>query len=248
MIPYLAPPQPSSIFGIVVHLFGALQLAGFVIAYWLAVRRGQSTFEEAQPRGPRIYNPQAAHAASFVRIVLVAGLVGAAAGGWPRGDLSSAWGGVAAVVAGGAYCATRSLDVRRAADAVAWGIVFGAIVGRAGCAIAHDHLGIRSSSWLAVRFPEGARLDMGLLEALALAVIAAIAALLLRRARPGALAAWVGGAYSAARFGLDFLRDKDIPLADARWRGLTFAQWACVPLAIAALALAVSSRGSLGKG
>ena len=36
-------------------------------------------------------------------------------------------------------------------------------LGRAGCALAHDHPGVPTSSWLAVQYPGGARYDLGLL-------------------------------------------------------------------------------------
>jgi len=47
----------------------------------------------------------------------------------------------------------------------------GLAFGRAGCALAHDHPGIRSSNWLAVRYPGGARYDLGLLELMFLILV-----------------------------------------------------------------------------
>jgi phosphatidylglycerol:prolipoprotein diacylglycerol transferase len=39
-----------------------------------------------------------------------------------------------------------------------------AMVSRLGCFLAHDHRGSLTSSWLGVKFPDGARYDLGLLE------------------------------------------------------------------------------------
>ena len=45
-------------------------------------------------------------------------------------------------------------------------------IARAGCFLAHDHVGVASESWMAVRFPAGPRLDLGLIEALFTAAVA----------------------------------------------------------------------------
>jgi phosphatidylglycerol:prolipoprotein diacylglycerol transferase len=51
-------------------------------------------------------------------------------------------------------------------DAVAFIFPGAWMFGRFGCALAHDHPGVRSSHWLAVDYPGGARSDLGLLEML----------------------------------------------------------------------------------
>src|SRR4029079_2229151 len=50
------------------------------------------------------------------------------------------------------------------ADAVASAFPLGWVFGRSGCSVAHDHPGIHSDAWFAVRYPEGARFDLGLYE------------------------------------------------------------------------------------
>jgi phosphatidylglycerol---prolipoprotein diacylglyceryl transferase len=92
---------------------------------------------------------------------------------------------------------------------------------------------MRSELWLAVRYPEGGRFDLGMLEML-LTIPLAAAFLLLRRSPrpPGFFVGALALAYAPVRFGLDFLRARDTPLADPRYAGLTPAQWACVPLAL----------------
>jgi prolipoprotein diacylglyceryltransferase len=53
-----------------------------------------------------------------------------------------------------------------------------------------------------------------------------------RRPRPpGAVIAWLALLYAPARFLGDFLRNTDLPGADVRYAGLTFAQHCCIALA-----------------
>ena len=49
-------------------------------------------------------------------------------------------------------------------------------------------------------------------------------------------------AYAPVRFGLDFLRATDVPEPDARYFGLTPAQWGCVLVLFAGIGLAVWTR------
>ncbi|HLH40382.1 MAG TPA: prolipoprotein diacylglyceryl transferase family protein [Bryobacteraceae bacterium] len=68
------------------------------------------------------------------------------------------------------------------ADAAAFAAPFGWSIGRLGCYLEHDHPGVRTTSFLGVRYPGGARFDLGLLEMLFLLLLAA-AFLLLDRIR-----------------------------------------------------------------
>jgi phosphatidylglycerol:prolipoprotein diacylglycerol transferase len=121
-------------------------------------------------------------------------------------------------------------------DALALGIVPGWGVARLGCAIAHDHPGIRSTAWYAVQFPDGKRLDMGLLDAIVLLALGAVLWLLARKKRPqGALLGVFAVGYSVPRFLLDFLRATDLPRSDRRWWGLTPAQWICLGMVVLGL-------------
>jgi phosphatidylglycerol:prolipoprotein diacylglycerol transferase len=51
-------------------------------------------------------------------------------------------------------------------DNLAFAFVLAWIFGRAGCSLVHDHIGIASTSFLAVRFPNGPHYDLGILELL----------------------------------------------------------------------------------
>ncbi len=126
------------------------------------------------------------------------------------------------------------------AEAVCAGLPLGWVFGRAGCAVVHDHPGIRSASWLAVNFPGGSRFDLGLLEMALTVPIAVVFLLLMRRAWLwGIFVATLSLVYAPLRFGLDFLRIREAEaigsdwlLPDARYAGLTPAQWACLLLAL----------------
>lgn len=126
------------------------------------------------------------------------------------------------------------------ADAIMYGFPFGWIFGRLGCFSVHDHIGKPTEFFLAVRFPApmGTRHDLGLYEALWAMVIAAVFFAIGRKPRVAGtfLAVWCV-MYAPVRFGLDFLRNTDFKTADVRWSGLTPAQWGCILMFAAGLAL-----------
>jgi phosphatidylglycerol:prolipoprotein diacylglycerol transferase len=126
---------------------------------------------------------------------------------------------------------TRRMGTSRLiyADSVALGLAPAWVLGRLGCFAAHDHPGLRSGFFLAVRYPEGSRHDLGLYEALLTAVLTVVLYRYAKRPRPaGFLIALTCTLYAPVRFGLDFLRATDVEHADPRYAGLTAAQWACL--------------------
>src|SRR3974390_7400 len=58
---------------------------------------------------------------------------------------------------------------RRWLDAAAYAAVPGALIARLGCFMAHDRIGVPTSSWLSVNCFDGPRYDLALLEAIFLA-------------------------------------------------------------------------------
>lgn len=115
------------------------------------------------------------------------------------------------------------------ADSVGLGLAVGWIFGRTGCFTAHDHPGRHTDFFLAVRYPDGPRHDLGLDELLFTIVIAVVLFLYARRPRvPGRVIGLFATMYAPVRFGLDFLRARDVALPDERYAGLTPAQWACI--------------------
>jgi phosphatidylglycerol:prolipoprotein diacylglycerol transferase len=116
----------------------------------------------------------------------------------------------------------------------------GWMFGRTGCAIAHDHVGRLSDSPLAVAFPPGlydppgARFDLGLLELLATIPIAIVIGVYAHKPRrAGSITGLLCVLYAPVRFPLDALRATDIAGADARYAGMTPAQWLSIALFLA---------------
>ncbi len=132
------------------------------------------------------------------------------------------------------------------ADILVQALVVGWIFGRLGCTLVHDHIGTRSSFPLAIGFPDGPRHDLGLYELLYTSLVLLPAVLMLNRRprRPGTTILVVALLYAPARFLGDFLRHTDLPTPDARYLGLTPAQYACVALAGIGLGLAWRARVS----
>jgi phosphatidylglycerol:prolipoprotein diacylglycerol transferase len=122
------------------------------------------------------------------------------------------------------------------------------VFGRTGCSIAHDHPGLRSNFWFAVRYPHGGRFDLGLYEML-LTVPLAVTFLVLR-SKPRPWGFYAGAscvAYAPTRFALDFLRAPDVSSADPRYAGFTPAQWACFGLLLLGVILLWSALARSGE-
>lgn len=163
----------------------------------------------------------------------------------------SSFGGLAGgVLAAVVFFRARGASLSDYGDSFAVGIAPGWGVARLGCFAVHDHPGVRTRLPLAVQFPGGPRHDLGFYDALVLFALSGVLwALWRRRALEGKLLAVLGLAYGVARFLLDFLRARDVPYADARYLGLTPAQYGCVLLFAWALGrLAVRPRGAGGGG
>jgi len=111
---------------------------------------------------------------------------------------------------------------------MAVGLWLGWGIGRVGCFLIHDHPGTLSHFMLAVKYPGGARFDLGLMESILGFLLFGIFALLfsrLTKIRSGLVVGWSVACYAVARFFLDFLRATDLPGSDVRYGGLTPAQW-----------------------
>lgn len=142
------------------------------------------------------------------------------------------------------YMVIRKRDFWAHADVIMFGFPFAWVLGRLGCFTAHDHVGSKSDFLLAVDFPVawygGPRHDLGLYEALWTMVIAtAFFALRKKPLRPGFFTALFAAMYAPARFFLDFLRNEDLAGADARYAGLTPAQWGMAGMFLAGVGMAV---------
>jgi phosphatidylglycerol:prolipoprotein diacylglycerol transferase len=247
MIPYIEHPTVT-VFGYTLQAFRVLALLAIAAQFELTVRRA-----------PRVGIARET-ASSLVIWAVVIGLASAHVFDvlayrpevlrsdplellrvW--GELSST-GGMLGGLAGLYWIARRKgvsgTQLARFFDVVMFALPFTLGLGRLGCALQHDHLGVASTSWFAVRFPEGPpfygpRFDLGLLETLVCAAIALVF-VALERARPAPLRApgfyltLFFALYGPARFALDFLR-----VGEARYAGLTPAQWLMAGASVAAI-------------
>jgi phosphatidylglycerol---prolipoprotein diacylglyceryl transferase len=255
MIPYFNinfPSIPVPIIGkLTIHAFGILVAIGILVGIHLTKKRGR----ELGLVDERID--------SMVFAVLVTGFIIAhlfdvfayqTFGSRPSlkdilnpiAGFSSFGGFIGALAGLFIWCRRHKQRIMPYADSLAYGLATGWMFGRLGCFTAHDHPGSHTSFFLAVRYPDGPRWDLGLLEALWAAGIALLFATLRRKKRPlGLYVTILTLAYAPVRFGLDFLRATDVPEPDARYFGLTPAQWGCIGVLVAGLGLVVWMRKSL---
>ena len=249
MIPWFNIQFPSIPFPIIgkltIHAFGILVATGMVVGAWLTRKRGRELGLVDEM------------VSSMITWVLVTGFLfahifdvfayqtyGSQPSLWeilnPTMGFSSFGGFIGALVGLFVWCWRKKQPVMPYADSLGYGLATGWMFGRLGCFTAHDHPGIHTSFFLAVKYPDGARFDLGLLEALWAMGIALAFAILRRKRRPlGIYVTILTLAYAPVRFGLDFLRARDVPGADPRYGGLTPAQWGCVAVLFAGIGLMI---------
>jgi phosphatidylglycerol:prolipoprotein diacylglycerol transferase len=145
--------------------------------------------------------------------------------------LSSFGGLLGGIVAAMVFFHVKKLRFMDYGDVFALGTAPGWAIARIGCFTVHDHPGVLTSFPLAVAFPGGARHDLGLYDALWLAAITVVLFTLARRnVLKGRLLAVLAILYALGRFNFDFLRATDVAYHDARYLGLTPAQYFCLLL------------------
>jgi phosphatidylglycerol:prolipoprotein diacylglycerol transferase len=130
------------------------------------------------------------------------------------------------------------------AEIIAQGLTLGWIFGRAGCSVVHDHPGNHTDFFLAVMYPDGPRYDLGIYEFLFTLLILFPVSLIMHRkhARTGMYLITVVLLYAPVRFIFDFMRVDDRLEADARYLGLTPAQYGCIVVFVFALWLLARLR------
>ena len=145
----------------------------------------------------------------------------------------------------------HKLDYLKFGDVLMVGLLLGWAIGRIGCFVVHDHIGRpvseaplwvqQSIGWLGVDYPDGeaggkpgaVRFNLGLMDSIVTWIVFAVAMFLERaKQRPGLLMGVGPILYGSARFFLDFLRNVDLKHADARYFGLTPAQYGSVLIVI----------------
>lgn len=236
MIPYF--PQPEIRLGpLTFHMFGALVGLGVVfglrLAYRRAVERGISL---SDMRGAAWSALIFGFWASFACEVLFYKPWYLEREGWkalfnPSHGMSSYGGLIGAYLALVVYFRIKGIRWQRHADLLIEAFVLGWIFGRLGCTFAHDHQGAPTSFFLAFRYPDTPRHNLGFYEFLyTLFILYPVSRYIGTKlaAPPGLQGSAMALLYGPMRFGLDFLRSTDQSDSDSRYAGLTFAQYCCV--------------------
>lgn len=247
MIPYIQIPDwtivAANAFGhgrpsspIAIHPFGTLVACAVVLGGWLSLRQARRVGVASAPiidflywisiggfLGGHVFDVLMYHPALLLEDPL--SLFNIASG-------QSSFGGFAGATLGALlWRRIRRRPLGPVAEVIASSYPAVWVVGRLGCSVAHDHPGLRSELWFAVAYPGGGRFDLGLLEAILVVPLAVAAIYLRRRPRaPGYFVALMCLYYAPLRFLLDFLRARDLVSSDARYLGLTPAQWAAMLL------------------
>jgi phosphatidylglycerol:prolipoprotein diacylglycerol transferase len=246
MIPYFALREIALPGGQSVAVFGGLVMLGIVVGAWFADRRARAAGITPQEIAGAILSAVGPG-------LLVAHLVAVL----PYEDRQSplvllqfwngmsSFGGLAGAFLGlSVYYARTRRSWLPTADVLAQALVVGWVFGRLGCTLVHDHVGCPSDFLLAIRYPDGARHDLGLYE-LAYTVLVLVPAVLALNRRPravGTSVAVLALLYAPFRFLADFLRQTDLPGADPRYLGLTMAQYGCLVLVGVGIVLAARAR------
>lgn len=247
-LPYVHIPD-GHIGPIPIHPFGVLVATGVLIGSSLAVKRGErygiprQKFESfigwilvfgfvlSHMLDEVMYRPHEVleHPIQLLKI-------------WA--GISSYGGFIGAIVGAFAYKYIKKENILPYLQNVAAVFPVSWIFGRAGCSVAHDHIGRASTSFLAVNFPGGPRFDLGFLELLCTIPIAILTWWFASKPRrPGEIIGFLALLYAPVRFVLDALRATDVPGADARYVGLTPGQWLSMALVGVGVAMLLHARG-----
>ena len=233
MIPYLHIP-PFKLGPLTIEPFGIFVALGIILAARLLTRQAEregldaTPLQDYAPWGVGVgivaghllhlfaYHPEELSKSPF-QIFKV----------WD--GLSSFGGLMGGILAAVVFFRVRKLRFRDYADAFALAVAPGWAVARLGCFAVHDHPGVRTDFFLAVNFPGGPRHDLGMYDAL---YLFALTGLLwgLRHTLRGRLLPLLALLYAAGRFFFDTLRATDLSYVDARYLGLTPAQYGCFAL------------------
>jgi phosphatidylglycerol:prolipoprotein diacylglycerol transferase len=236
VIPYFVVP-PLRVGPLALQPFGILSASGILLASRLLVREARRRGLDAEPLEKLatwsvvgglvgahlvhllLYHPEELRENGPLQLFKI----------WE--GLSSTGGVLGGIVGCVAFLHRRAIRFATYADVFALAVPPGWAVARLGCFSVHDHPGVLTSFFLAVAFPGGARHDLGLYDALVLTGITVIVFALDRRGLlRGRLLAVVAVLYGGCRFALDFLRARDLPYSDARYLGLTPAQYGALLL------------------
>lgn len=148
------------------------------------------------------------------------------------------------------YRVWKKLPALRYADTICYGFPLGWFFGRMGCGVVHDHIGKVTTFPLAMDFDHGfgpwvdgatyatgIRHELGLYEAAYMVLVTGLFLWWGRKDRvPGFFLGAFGMLYAPVRFVFEFLRNDDLAHQDARYLGLTPAQYGMVLMFLVAAA------------
>ena len=156
-----------------------------------------------------------------------------------NGGLSSVGGFIGALIGGITVLKRKGVNMWRYADVMVFGLPLGLFIGRIGCFLKHLHPGTPTDFFPGVRYPDGiVRHDLGLYLSLNGLLLFLVFLIMFKRGISEKVfimtfLLW----YGTSRFALDFLRAYDGPIVDARYLGLTPAQYVSIMMIFAGLYL-----------
>lgn len=225
MIPYF--PEPLfHLGGLTIHAFSVLMIIAILVGRWIILRRTRRVG----------MNPELM--SRLCVWMLLSGLIGAdllktvlpniswfLADPWmilrTSAGIASLGGLGGGLLGGILWCRFHRLsnfESLRMLDVIAYALPFAWLFGRLGCTLAHDHRGLPTSSWIGIRFPEGVRFDLGLIEFLFLIALAVYFYALDRRPRPvGFFFGMYGIVYGLFRIWLDTLHVQPLRFLGGLW-------------------------------
>jgi len=150
------------------------------------------------------------------------------------GGMSMMGGLIGAVAVGIWYLRKHKLPILPYLDQGFFALPLGIGIGRLGCFLIHDHPGVFTNLFFGVRYPDGVRLDHGLLLSLEGFFLFGLFLFLDRKqhVRPGTFLVWFLMIDGLTRLILDFYR-----IGDTTFFGLTPAQYAAMIMVVIALSL-----------
>lgn len=166
-----------------------------------------------------------------------------------QGGLSITGGLLGALLAGFVFLKKKQLDIRAYVETAVVALPLGLSIGRIGCFLIHDHPGTLTDFFLGVRYPDGlVRHDLGLYQAISNALLFLVFLWMLKTKKAWSLypiifLLW----YGVTRFFLDFLRATEGAIVDARFAGLTPAQYVSALMVVAGVSLMINHRRSIGR-
>lgn len=250
-------PIPIRVWGLLV---ASGLVAGLLVARWFAKR---------QKLNPDI-------ASNLVIWAAIGGFIGARIGhvllyDWPyysahlveifyiwQGGFSSYGGFIGALAVLGVWFWKHKKQAGQYAEVLAFAFPLAWGIGRIGCFLIHDHPGVCTNFLLGMEEPRGicARHDLGLYESIQNLLIFVLFLFIARYAKKfppfirggsGGYVALLSILYAVPRFFFDFLRVWEGPQADARYFGLTPAQYGSIVMAAVGVYLLVHLKARQGE-